>query len=243
MSQKTGPRIIVHQDSAIRITNDGVNPISTLGSNWEFDVSSSTSWEIAKEDYIDLRGFVPDEMTFTVADVVYQNSSPPIWNDYAAVAANRNQLFLTHQVYVTTSPIAQGVANNIFSPIVPGFLVFNADGVQEIQGLSPSEVIYGHIATYQSVNTINHAIYAFTQTNFNSFGLGKPIVADRLYVYHNWQLTSVDDIIAGSRPLLGILECPADNIVLVGQAEEEPDYMYLHRMAQQYQLQQNYDGD
>lgn len=241
MSQKTGPRLIVHQDTAAGITNDGV-AISTQGSNWQFD-TSATSWKMACEDTIDLHGYVPDDLTFLVSDIAIQDAIPPTWSDFAAVAANRNELFVSHRLFVTTSPVAQRNANNIFSPIIPGFLVINDDGEQEIAGLTPSEVIYGHVATYQSVNTIATSLYALTQTNFAQFGLGKPIVSDRLYVYQIWEISSVDDIIGGSRTLLGSISVSPINIVLIGESKEEPDYMYMHRMAQQYQLQQSYDED
>ena len=237
--QGTGPRLIIHQDTASSMTKDGAGVITTVGSNWEFDIDS-TSWKAVCVDSIDLHGYVPDELTFEVADVAIQVSTPPTWIDLAAVAANRNQLMLTHQLYVTTSPIALGPTD--FNSRIPGFLGMEP-GVQEIQGLSPSEVIYGHTQTYQSVNTIAHSIYALTQTNFSQFGLGKPIVSDRVYVYQQWRLESTNDVVGGNRALLGSLTLPAQNIILVGASKEEPDYMYMHRMAQQYQLQQSYDED
>lgn len=239
--QDTGPRLIVHQDSAVAVTNDGANPIATVGSNWQFD-TSATQWKAACEDTIDLHGYVPDDLTFIISDVVIQDAIAPTWTDYAPVAANRNQLYVTHQLYVTTSPIAFRNANDIFQPTTPGFLG-TSPGVQEIQGLTPSEVIYGHLSTYQSVNTITQSLYALTQTNFSQFGLGKPVVSDRLYVYQAWTIESVDDVIGGSRTLLGSFVGSPQNIILVGASKEEPEYMYMHRMAQQYQLQQSHDED
>lgn len=237
--QDTGPRLIVHQDTAASMTKDGAGVITTQGSNWTFDVDL-LSWKAACIDTIDLHGYVPDELTFIVSDVAIQMSGPPTYIDLAAAAANRNELYVSHQMYVTTSPIALGPTE--FNSRVPGFLGVQP-GEQAIQGLSPSEVIYGHIATYQSVNTIATSSYALTQTNFSQFGLGKPVVSDRLYVYQQWRVDSVDDIVGGSRNLLGSFFMPAQNVVLVGASKEEPDYMYIHRMAQQYQLQQSYDED
>ena len=238
-SQDTGPRLIVHQDSAAVMTKDAAGAISTAGSNWDFDIDT-TIWKAVCIDTIDLHGYVPDDLTFQVADVAIQVSGPPAWIDLAAVSANRNQLLVTQQLYVTTSPIALGPTD--FNARIPGFLG-TAAGVQAIQGISPSEVIYGHSQTYQSVNTINHSIYALTQTNFSQFGLGKPVVSDRLYVYQQWRVDSTDDVVGGNRALLGSFTLPAQNIILAGASKEEPDYMYLHRMAQQYQLQQSYDED
>lgn len=237
--QDTGPRLIVHQDTAAQMQKDPVGTITTQGSNWTFDIDS-TAWKAICVDTIDLHGYVPDDLTFQISDVALQVSGPPVWTDYAAVAANRNQLYASHQLYVTTSPIALGPTE--FNSRIPGFLGIQA-GDQEIFGLSPSEVIYGHIATYQSVNTIASSIYALTQTNFSQFGLGKPVVSDRLYVYQQWRVDSVNDVMAGSAALLGSFVIPAQNIILVGASKEEPDYMYMHRMAQQYQLQQSYDED
>jgi hypothetical protein len=237
--QDTGPRLIVHQDAPAVMQKDAAGVITTGGSNWTFDIDS-TSWKAVCVDSIDLHGYVPDDLTFQISEVAIQISGPPSWTDFATVAANRNELYASHQLYVTTSPIALGATE--FNSRVPGFLGVQP-GDQEIYGLSPSEVIYGHIATYQSVNTIQTSLYALTQTNFSQFGLGKPVVSDRLYVYQQWRVDSVNDIMAGSAALLGSLVVPAQNIILVGASKEEPDYMYMHRMAQQYQLQQSYDED
>ena len=241
MSSKTGPRLIVHQDTAAGISYDGAT-YTTGGSNWVFD-TDPTIWQAVCSDSIDLHGYKPDDLTFQVSDVAIQTASAPSWIDLNPAVANRNQLFATHELYITTSPIAQRSAVNDFFPTVPGFLVINQQGVQEIQGLTPSEVIYGQTATYQSVNTINHGLYALTQTNFSQFGLGKPIVADRVYVYQKWRIDSVDDPVGGNRTLLGSFSAPPINMLLVGSSEEEPQYMYMHRLAQQYQLQQSYDED
>lgn len=193
--------------------------IDSASSNWGNGWQAEGLHDIYYETYMDLSGYELDDMTFFPIEAGFQD--PGI---YAGVTAGT-----APNMWVMDVMSQQRLDGDTLSKM----LTFTVNEFNNAPGMMGSDITYseitmGNLRVLGETAQITSNLKPYIVQNGSAFGSGEAIVTQKLWCYRfiNFQAATDDT-----------MYIPASRFVLVGNAQQESDLVYMQRLKNSYENQ------